>query len=49
MLEMKEIKADINNLYYLRYMQGKENEKREFKRKFRASQYHPTRYKEITF
>lgn len=36
MIEFKEIKADINNLYYLRYMQGKENEKRGFKRQFRV-------------
>lgn len=49
MIEIKEIKADINNLYYLRYMEGKEKEKRRFKRKFRASQYRPTRYKEIKF
>lgn len=49
MIEIKEIKADINNLYYLRYMEGKEKEKRRFKRQFRASQYRPTRYKEIKF
>ena len=36
MIDIKEIKADINNLYYLRYMEGKEKEKRGFKRQFRV-------------
>lgn len=33
MIDIKELKADINNLYFIKYME-KEKEKRGFKRQF---------------
>ena len=36
MIDIKELKAKVNNLYFIKYMEGKEKEKRRFKIQLRV-------------